>query len=186
MPAFPRDELSEMVDRWVAANDEAGSTGDWSKMSEFFTEDAIYSWNNGPKWEFVARGRQEIHDYAFGTEMSGLERWTYPYVRRLIDEEKGEFLGIWRQVAPVEDPDGVPYEIHGTGGSWFRYAGGFKWSWQRDFFDHANAGAVFGAMAKNGDLTREMQERMQKGSRMPGWTKRSEFDWFATLEDPDA
>ena len=61
MPAFPRDELEEMLRRWIAANDEAGPKGDWSKMSSFFTEDAIYSWNNGPKTEFVARGRQQIH-----------------------------------------------------------------------------------------------------------------------------
>ncbi len=186
MTAFPRDEMEEMVARWVAANDEAGRTGDWSKMSEFYTEDAIYSWNTGPKWEFVARGRQEIHDWVFGTEMSGLENWTYPYVRTLIDDRKGEFIGIWRQVAPVEDPDGVPYEIHGTGGSWFRYAGDFQWCWQRDFFDHANAGAVFGAMAQNGQLSERMLERMKQGSKMPGWTRRSEFDWFTTLADPEA
>jgi hypothetical protein len=186
MPAFPRHELEEMVHRWVEANNEAGRTGDWSKMSEFYTEDAIYSWNTGPNWEFVARGRQQIHEWAFGSEMAGLERWVYPYVRTLIDDQKGEFLGFWRQVAPVSDPDGVPYEIHGTGGSWFRYAGGFQWAWQRDFFDHANAGAVFGAMAKNGDLTEKMLERMKKGSKMPGWTRRSEFDWFETLADREA
>ena len=43
MPAFPRDEMEEMVRRWVAANDEAGRTGDWSGMSQFYTEDAVYS-----------------------------------------------------------------------------------------------------------------------------------------------
>jgi len=186
MPAFPRHELEEMVDRWVAANDEAGRTGDWSRMSQFYTEDAIYSWNTGPNWEFVANGRQEIHDFAFGTEMAGLEHWTYPYIRRLIDDQKGEFMGIWRQLAPVKDPDGNAYEIAGTGGSWFRYAGDFKWSWQRDFFDHGNAGAVFGAMIQNGQLTEKMMERMKKGSKMPGWTRRENFDWIATLADPDA
>jgi hypothetical protein len=186
MPAFPRHELEEMVHRWVEANNEAGRTGDWSKMSEFYTDDAIYSWNTGPNWEFVARGRQQIHEWAFGSEMAGLERWVYPYVRTLIDDQKGEFLGFWRQVAPVSDPDGVPYEIHGTGGSWFRYAGDFQWAWQRDFFDHANAGAVFGAMAKNGQLTDKMLERMKKGSKMPGWTRRTEFDWFETLADREA
>jgi hypothetical protein len=41
-------------------------------------------------------------------------------------------------------------------------------------------------MMKNDQLSPEMQERMQKGSRMPGWTKRADFDWFSTLEDPDA
>ncbi len=186
MPAFPRDEIEEMVRRWVAANNESGRTGDWSKMSAFYQEDAVYSWNIGPKWEFVARGRQQIHETVFGTEMAGLEKWTYPYVRTLIDDQKGEFIGIWRQVAPVEDPDGVPYEIRGTGGSWFRYSGDFKWSWQRVFFDHANAGAVFGAMMKNGQLTERMQDRMKRGSDMPGWTPISEFDWFSTLVDPEA
>ena len=142
MGKHSRDEIQEMVERWVAANDAAGESGDWSEMSAFYTEDAVYSWNNGPAWEFVARGRQEIHDWVFGTEMSGLEHWTYPYVRRLIDEEMGEFMGIWRQLAPVLDPEGVPYEIRGTGGSWFRYAGDFKWSWQRDFFEEKTIGLL--------------------------------------------
>jgi hypothetical protein len=183
MPAFPREELEEMVRRWVAANDRAGRTGDWNQMSSFFTEDALYSWNNSSKWEFVARGRQQIHDWAFGSEMAGLEHWVYPYVRTLIDDQKGEVLGIWRQVAPGKDPAGNAYEIAGTGGSWFRYAGDFQWSWQRDFFDHGNAGAVFGAMMQNDQLTPNMIERMKKGSRMPGWTKRSDFDWYETISD---
>ncbi|MHA7836652.1 MAG: nuclear transport factor 2 family protein [bacterium] len=186
MPSFPREEMEEMVRRWVAANDEAGRTGDWSKMPGFFTEDAVYSWNNGAKWEFVARGRQQIAEWAFGSEMSGLEKWTYPYVRTLIDDRKGEIIGIWRQVAPVNDPDGKPYEIKGTGGSWFRYAGDFQWSWQRDFFDHANAGVVFGAMAKNGQLTPRMLERMKKGSNMPGWVRIEDFDWMEGIADIEA
>lgn len=185
MPAFPRKEMEEMVRRWIAANDEAGRTGDWSKMSAFYADDAIYSWNTGPKTEFVARGRKQIHDWVFGTEMAGLEDWTYPYVRTLIDDQKGEFIGIWRQVAPVNDPEGVPYEIRGTGGSWFRYAGDYKWSWQRDFFDHINAGSVFGAMMAAGRLPEPMQERMKKGSKMPGHTRLADFDWYSTLIDPE-
>ena len=31
MPAFPRAELEEMMRRWIAANDEAGRTGDWGR-----------------------------------------------------------------------------------------------------------------------------------------------------------
>lgn len=182
MPAFPREELEEMVRRWVDGNNRAAGSGDWSHMAGFYTDDALYSWNNGSKWEFVARGRDQIRDWAFGTEMAGLEHWTYPYVKVLIDDAQGEVLGFWRQIAPVERPDGGPYEIAGTGGSWFRYAGDYRWSWQRDFFDHANAGSVFMEMAKNGQLTDTMQERMKKGSRMPGWTRRADFDWYATLE----
>ena len=182
MPSFPRSELEEMMKRWVAANDRAGETGDWSPMGDFYTEDALYTWNNGPKYEFVARGRQEIRDWVFGTEMEGLERWTYPYVRVLIDEQQGEIIGVWRQMAPVEDAEGRPFEIGGTGGSWFRYAGNFRWSWQRDFFDHANAGAVFGELLQQGRLSAAMQERLKKGSRMPGWVRRGDFDWYGTIE----
>jgi hypothetical protein len=181
MTAFPREELEEMVRRWVAANDRAGETGSWSPMADFYTEDAIYSWNNGAKYEFVARGREQIRDWAFGSEMAGLEHWVYPYEKVLIDDRQGEVLGFWRQVAPVKRPDGTPYEIAGTGGSWFRYAGDYKWCWQRDFFDHANAAAVFMEMAKNQQLSTGMQERMKKGSNMPGWVRAEEFDWWETL-----
>lgn len=181
MPAFPRSELQEMIDRFVAANDAAGETGDWSPLADFYAPDALYSWNNGPKHEFVARGREEIRRLVFGTEMAGLEKWTYPYVRVLIDDQQGEVIGIWRQVAPVLQDDGTPYEIAGTGGSWFRYGGGFQWTWQRDFFDHGNAGAAFLAMAQAGKLSEGMKRRMAQGSKAPGWVKRAEFDWYATL-----
>ncbi len=184
MPAYPRAELEEMVRRGVAANDGAGRTGDWSPLAEFYSEDALYSWNNGPKYEFVARGRKEIAEFVFGTEMRGLEKWTYPYVKVLIDDAQGEVIGIWRQVAPIEGADGAPFEIAGTGGSWFDYAGGFRWGWQRDFFDAANAGAVFGELAKQGKLSKPMQERLALGSRMPGWVKRDAFDWYATIPEP--
>ena len=186
MPAFPRAELEEMVRRFVAANDEAGRTGNWKPMAEFYAADALYTWNNGSKWEFAARGRQQILDWAFGSEMEGLEKWTYPYVRTLIDEKKGEVIGIWRQVAPVLGEDGQPYEIGGTGGSWFRYAGSYQWAWQRDFFDHTNAGKVFALMAKNGKLAPKMVERLSKGPNMPGWVPRSSFDWYATIQDREA
>ena len=50
MPAYPREELEEMVRRWVAANNESGRTGDWSRMADFYTEDAIYTWNPSDRW----------------------------------------------------------------------------------------------------------------------------------------
>jgi hypothetical protein len=178
---YPRTELEEMIKRVVAANDAAGDTGDWEPLAQYYAPDAIYSWNNGPKHEFVARGRDEIRKFVFGTEMAGLEKWTYPYVRTIIDDQAGEVIGIWRQVAPVKKDDGVPYEIAGTGGSWFRYGGNFQWIWQRDFFDHANAGAAFLQMAKDQKLSEGMQRRMAAGSKAPGWVKLADFDWYSTL-----
>jgi hypothetical protein len=181
VPPFPRAELEEMMRRWVAANDHAGDTGDWSKMADFYAPDAIYTWNNGPKYEFVARGRDQIRDWVLGTEMAGLDKWHYPYVRELIDDQQGEIIGIWRQVAPVEREDGRPYEIAGTGGSWFRYGGNFQWSWQRDFFDHGNAGAVFIELLQKGKLSEPMQRRLKAGPRQPGWVPLADFDWYSTI-----
>ena len=183
MPAFPRAELEEMIRRFVATNDACGKSGDWEPLSRFYTEDAVYTWNNGPKYEFVARGRKEIRDFVMGTEMAGLEKWVYPYVRTLIDDQKGEIIGLWRQIAPYDGPDGKPLEIAGTGGSWFRYAGNYQWSWQRDFFDHGNAGAVFLDLLQKGKLSPQMEERLKRGSRQPGWVKRDAFDWYATITD---
>lgn len=185
MPAYPRDELEEMIRRFRAANDEAGETGEWQKLADFYTEDALYTWNNGAKHEFAARGRQQIRDWVFGTEMDGLDGWNYPYVRTLVDDQRGEVVGFWRQVAPVRGPDGEPYEIAGTGGSWFRYAGDWQWDWQRDFFDHMNAGATFLAMAADGNLSRGMEARMHKGADMPGWIPRDQLDWYETIPNPD-
>jgi hypothetical protein len=186
MPAFPREEIEEMIRRFVEANDQAGRTGDWKPLAQFYTEDAVYSWNNGSNHEFVARGRDQIRNWVFGSEMEGLESWTYPYVRTLIDERKGEVIGIWRQVAPVKNPEGRPYEIAGTGGSWFRYAGSFQWAWQRDFFDTGNAAVVFTKLARNGQLSKPMQERMKKGSKMPGWVRSEDFDWYETIADRES
>ncbi len=45
--------------------------------------------------------------------------------------------------------------------------------------------ATFGAMTHNGDLSEKMIERMKKGSQMPGWTKRNEFNWYDTLLNPE-
>lgn len=190
MARFSYEEMQEMVNRWVQANRESGQNGNsWEVMSEFYTDDAIYSWNYGPKDEFVARGKDQLRDWAFGLEMAGLDGWRYPYIRTLIDPVKGEFVGFWRQLAPEKNPDtGKSYEIVGTGGSWFRYAGNFKWCWQRDFFDLGNATDCFIKMMTNNHLSPGMTARLNKlanGERRPGWVKLSEFDWLTTLADPE-
>jgi hypothetical protein len=175
MPAFPRAEMEEMMRRWLAANEAAEAAGDWTPMAEFYTEDAEYTWNLGPNEEFVARGRRQIRDWVLGSEMEGLEGWEYPYDKVLIDEKQGEIVAFWRQVAPAKRPDGTRYEIAGVGGSWFRYAGNYKWAWQKDFFDVGNATALFMELIQAGKLSPVMQrriERLMAGELMPGHVKR--------------
>ena len=172
---FSRVELEEMVDRWLAANRRAEEVGDWRAMAEMYTEDATYGWNLGPDGEFMAVGRDEIRDVALGLEMGGLDGWSYPYVDVLIDDQKGQVLGFWRQVADATRPDGTPYEVAGLGGSWFRFAGNWQWNWQRDFFDFGNAAALFMEMIKDGTLSAGMRERMERSAGpQPGHYRRGD------------
>ena len=171
MPGFAYEELEEMVGRWLDANKQAQEARDWSPLSDMYTEDATYGWNIGPNEEFMAMGRTEIREIALGLEMAGLDGWTYPYQKVLIDPVQGEVIGLWKQIADRARPDGSPYEIAGLGGSWFRYAGDWRWSWQRDFFDVGNATALFIEMIKADALSEGMRGRIERsasGELQPG------------------
>ncbi len=167
MPAFPRDELEEMVERWLDANRGCEAAGDWRPLAEMYTEDATYGWNYGPTDRLHGRRSRRDPRLALGAEMGGLDGWQYPYEEILIDDRKGFVVGFWRQVADATREDGTPYEVHGIGGSWFRYAGEFRWDWQRDWFDFGNAGAVFMEMMGAGVLSEGMTERMHRSMRGP-------------------
>ncbi|MCU0734003.1 MAG: nuclear transport factor 2 family protein [Methylotetracoccus sp.] len=172
MPAYPRPELEAMVQRWLAANRDSEQQGDWIKhLGAMYTDDAEYSWNMGPNREFIARGRREIEEWALGFHMQGFEQWSYPYDRVLIDEQLGEVIGIWRQVAPATREDGSHYEVAGLGGSWFRYGGNYQWCWQRDFFDLGNVKALFMELAADGKLDAAVKRkisRLARGQQLPG------------------
>jgi hypothetical protein len=160
-----------MVERWLEQNRRAQDAGDWRPMAEMFTVDATYGWNVGPHEDFMAVGRDEIREVALGMEMGGLDGWTYPYQKVLIDEHQGEVIGLWKQVADANRPDGSAYEVAGLGGSWFRYAGNWQWSWQRDFFDFGNATSLFIEMMKAGVLSEGMKRRLDRAAtkeRLPG------------------
>ncbi|CAL1239850.1 nuclear transport factor 2 family protein [Candidatus Methylocalor cossyra] len=172
MPAYPRQELEEMVARWLAANGRAEREGNWAKhLGALYTDDAEYGWNLGPDLEFLARGRKEIEEWALGIHMQGFEQWRYPYEKILIDDQQGEVIGFWRQVAPVKRDDGRDYQVAGIGGSWFRYGGQFRWCWQRDFFDLGNVRALFMELAADGRLESPVKQRIRRlarGESLPG------------------
>lgn len=122
MAGYPRDELEDVVHRWLQANRTAERRGDWTLLADFYTDDATYGWNVGPNEDVMCVGIDEIRDIALGQEMDGLQGWRYPYQRVVIDEKQGEVVGFWKQVAT--DANGAEQEVYGIGGSWFRYAGG--------------------------------------------------------------
>ncbi|MGQ0431652.1 MAG: nuclear transport factor 2 family protein [Microthrixaceae bacterium] len=167
---YPREELEELVERWLQANRDAEEAGDWRPMADLYTEDATYGWNYGPDNEFMCVGREQIREVALGLEMGGLDGWEYPYEEILIDDVKGMVVGFWRQIALATRADGSRYEVAGIGGSWFGYAGGYQWAFQRDWFDYGNAAACFMEMMGDGTLSEGMTTRMHRalGGGQPG------------------
>jgi len=170
MASFDRAEMEEMVARWLEANRLAEENKDWSQIGSFYTDDANYGWAMGHDFEVVVQGRDEIERVVLGVEMVGFDQdeWMYPYPRIVLDEVQGEVCGFWRQIAGGKPrPDGSVYEVNGIGGSWMRYAGDFKWSWQRDFFDSGNMTALFAEMQANGDLPPGLTKRFEDQAKNP-------------------
>ena len=73
--------------------------GDWRPLADFYADDATYGWNIGPKEDVMCVGIDEIRDIALGLEMAGLEGWSYPYQKVVIDDKIGEIVGFWKQIA---------------------------------------------------------------------------------------
>ncbi|CAJ1495866.1 nuclear transport factor 2 family protein [[Mycobacterium] burgundiense] len=165
-----REDLEKWVDSWLEANRVAEEAGDWKPLADFFTEDATYGWNIGPKEDVMCIGRDEIRDVALGLEMEGLENWVYEYQKTIIDEKQNEIVGFWKQIA--NKSDGTRDEIYGIGGSWFRLNDELLIEWQRDFFDFGHVQKAYMKLIESGDLTPAMQKRIERalsGEKLPGY-----------------
>lgn len=165
-----RAQLDDWVQRWLKANKDSEAAGDWTNLADFYTEDATYGWNIGPKEDVMCVGRDEIRDVALGLEMQGLENWVYEYQKVLVDEKQNEIVGFWKQI--VNKGDGSQDEIYGIGGSWFRLNDDLMIEWQRDFFDFGHVAYMFGKLISSGDLTPTMQKRIERsvaGEKLPGY-----------------
>lgn len=175
MPSLPREDLDKWVEQWLDTNRECERKGDWKPLADFYTDDATYGWNIGPKEDVMCVGKDEIRDVALGLEMQGLENWVYEYQKVLVDDKQGEIVGFWKQI--VNKSDGTQGEIYGIGGSWFRLAaqgenGALKIEWQRDFFDFGHVSHMFGQLISSGDLSEGMQKRIERslaGEKLPGY-----------------
>jgi len=183
-----RDAMEETWSRWLAANREAEATRDWSRLADFYTEDATYGWMYTPDEHFMAVGREEIRSYALGTEMAGLDGWHYDYVASLIDERAAMIIGFWKQRSGVTDENGDEYEIRGIGGSWFGWSPeGF--TWQRDWFDLGSAAHTFLAIAQAGKASGPLLERMSlDGPSQPGHYRHADLPssvWPPPVENGD-
>ena len=171
MPAYPRAELEEMVERWLEVNRQGEAKRDWHHMADMYTEDATYGWNVGPNDEFMVVGREQIREVALGSRWPASRAGPTRTRRCSSTRLRARSSDCGSRWPNATRADGTNYEIAGLGGSWFRYAGNFLWSWQRDFFDVGNAGALFMQMIRDGTLLPGMQQRMERamsGERLPG------------------
>jgi len=167
--------MEEMVRRWKAAHDLAEADGRWAEhLGPLYAADCEYTWNVGPHEEFRAQGAEQIRAWALGEHLEGFDGWRYPYDRLLIDERQGEVVGFWRQIAPVQRPDGSNYEVAGVGGSHFTYGGDFTWSRQTDFFDLGNVLSLLMELAADGHLDPVLKgkiKRIARGQPLAGHVK---------------
>jgi len=177
MAALSREQLEDWVERWLQVNRDAEKAGDWWPLADFYSDDATYGWNIGPKEDVMCIGIGEIRDIALGLEMAGLEGWRYPYQKVIIDDKIGEIVGFWKQIAGGAgdtdgDGDSKEYEIYGIGGSWFRLNADAQIEWQRDFFDFGHVQKLYLDLMKDGKLSKGMQERIERslaGEKLPGY-----------------
>jgi hypothetical protein len=182
MPALPREQLEDWVERWLQVNRDAEKAGDWKSLADFYSDDATYGWNIGPKEDVMCVGIGEIRDIALGLEMAGLEGWRYPYQKVIIDDKIGEIVGFWKQIVggagdSDEETGSEQYEIYGIGGSWFRLNADAKIEWQRDFFDFGHVQKLYLDLMTNGKLSKGMQERIERslaGEKLPGYYRLGE------------
>jgi hypothetical protein len=173
MPSLPREELDKWVEQWLAVNRDCEKNGDWRPLADFYTKDATYGWNIGPKEDVMCVGIDEIRDVALGLEMQGLENWVYEYQKVIVDEKLGEIVGFWKQVVTdPNNPEAGEREIYGIGGSWFRLNANAKIEWQRDFFDFGHVQKLYMDLMKEGKLSKGMQERIERSlakEKLPGY-----------------
>jgi hypothetical protein len=173
MTTFDRAAMDEHWQGWLNANREAEQTKNWAVLADWYAPDATYGWMYSPDEHFMAVGREQIREFALGTEMAGLDGWHYDYMAVVMDEKTGMVVGFWRQRAGILDDSGLEYEILGIGGSWFGYQvrgdGGYEFGWQRDWFDLGSTAHTFLEIAGSGKAPPGLLDRMSlHGPSQPG------------------
>ncbi|KUI29295.1 hypothetical protein [Mycobacterium sp. GA-2829] len=159
-----RAELKEFWANWLEVNRVAERTKDWGPLADCYALDATYGWMFTPDEHFMAMGREEIREFALGTEMAGLDGWHYDYMATVMDEENGMVVGFWKQLSGLPDEDGNEYEIRGIGGSWLGVVrdtdGELRIGWQRDWFDLGSTAHTFMEIVKSGKAPKPFMDRI--------------------------
>ena len=137
--SHPREEIQATLERFVEANRLAEQDGNWERLAEFFTEDAVYVYAGLAANGMVeARGRDEIRRQVLSRDMEPYRGWTFPHEWAVIDGNR--IVTKWQNRAPGKRADGSFIEAPGV--SIIEYAGNGRFSYQWDLFDRLSVKAV--------------------------------------------
>jgi len=107
-----REEVRALFDRWIEDNRKCEQERDWSRLAEYYAEDASYQYSMGAAGTRTAQGRDEIRRLVMQRDMAGFDGWTFPYEWVLIEGDK--VMTKWWNQAPALRDDGTPYRLIGV------------------------------------------------------------------------
>jgi len=148
-----REEVRALFDRWLTDNRKCEEERDWSRLADYYADDAVYDYTMGAAGLRVARGKEEVRRLVMQRDMAGFDGWTFPYEWVVIDGDK--VMTKWWNQAPVSKDDGTPYRVLGV--SCIRLNNDLKIQEMHDCFD---LGALL-AMVK------EVNRKQGAGIRIP-------------------
>ncbi len=130
MGRWSRAELEEAFENYQRLALEAGTTGDWDKWADQFTEDATYI----EHLYGTLGGREAIRRWITETMAQPVNRDMkyFPMELYVIDEERGWVVcQVWNRM--VDPGDGSLHQAYNF--TLLKYAGDMQWSFEEDIYN---------------------------------------------------
>jgi len=130
MGRFSRAELEAAFANFQETALEAGTSGDWARWADLFTEDATYI----EHLYGTLGGREAIRNWICKTmsETPNDQMKYFPVEWYMIDGEKGWVVAhVWNRM--VDPGDGSLHQAYNF--TLLKYAGNGKWSYEEDIYN---------------------------------------------------
>lgn len=130
MARFSRDEIEEAFATYRRTALEAGTSGDWNRWADLFTEDATYV----EHLFGTMGGREAIRKWITTTmaQSPNNEMRYFPVEWYIIDEQRGWVVSqIWNRM--MDPGDGSLHQAYNF--TLLKYAGDGLWSYEEDVYN---------------------------------------------------
>jgi hypothetical protein len=137
MGKYSRDEIEAAFEQYQKTALEAGTSGDWNRWADQFTEDATYI----EHLFGTMGGREAIRNWITKTMSTSPndEMKYFPVEWYMIDEERGWVVcQVWNRM--VDPGDGSLHQAYNF--TLLKYAGNGKWSYEEDIYNPAHFGEM--------------------------------------------